>query len=104
MQYSLQVCGVDAHDDERHREHPKYCKLAPELRPFVLLKCVIEIVIPIIEANIEPYHDEGKHDDGREQPDSRRFLFRLPIRPGKIPGLPEKAPLRHLRHPHTTSI
>ena len=98
MQYSPQIRGIDANYNKCQREPSEDRKLPPELRPIVLLKCVIEIIVPIIEPNIEPNSDQVERDDGGEQPNCRPFLIRLPVWPGKVPGLTQKSlPSRH-RH------
>ena len=57
MQYSPQIRGIDANYDKCQREPSEDRKLPPELRPIVLLKRVIEIIVPIIEPNVEPHSD-----------------------------------------------
>src|SRR5882757_6915837 len=63
MQDRSQIKRIDSYNDRRGRDHPKYCKLPPELGPVVLLKRIVEIVVPRIEPDIEPYRAQTERDD-----------------------------------------
>src|SRR5260370_24707510 len=98
MQYSPQIGRIDTNDDKGQRESPEDRELSPEFGPLILLECIIEVIVPIIEANVQPNSDQVERDDSREQPDGRPLLLRPPIRPGKGPGLMQEPPLPHHRH------
>src|SRR5215475_2347247 len=99
MQDLPQIEGVDSNNNQQkgyYRENPK---LAPELRPVVLLQRVVKVVVPLIEAHVQGNGDEVQRDDCQEQPACRPFFFGIPIWPGNLPCLAEETPFgRHSHH------
>src|SRR5208282_6005345 len=104
MKYGPQIKRIDGVDDHCGRDHAEDCELPPKLRPVILLKGIVEIVVPRIKSDIQPHGKQVERDDGGEQPERRPFLLGLPIRPGHVPGLTQEARLCRYRHSHSPSI
>ena len=54
LQDPLQIELIDGDDDHRRGDHPEDRELPPEFRPVVFLQRVVEIVVPGVEADVEP--------------------------------------------------
>src|SRR5208283_1959822 len=104
MKYGPQIKRIDGVDDHCGRDHAEDGELPPKLGPVILLKRIVEIVVPRIKPDIQPHGKQVERDDGGEQPTCRPFLVGLPIRQCHVPGPPQKALLRRCRHSQTPSF
>src|SRR2546423_9836024 len=94
-----QILLIDRDDDQGGRDHPEDRELPPEFWPVIFLEGVVEIVVPRIEADIEPNRGQVERDHGSEQEPRRPALLAHPERPGELPGRSEKSALRHTYSP-----
>ena len=82
LQHLVEVEGIDRHCNGESDEDAEAAELAEEFTAIKRLECIVEGVVPLVDAHADVDVAEVERDYGEQKPPGRPFLLRCPIRFG----------------------